>query len=50
VVRDLVVLWDYQTKVQELTDQCNLLERGEARYSRKLEKAKGKINKLKVSI
>ena len=30
--------------------KCNLLGRGEARSVRKLEKAKGKIQKLKVCI
>lgn len=29
--------------------KCNLLGRGEARYSKKLDKAKEKINKLKVT-
>jgi TRAF-interacting protein len=29
--------------------KCNILGRGEARFSRKLEKAKEKMSKLKVS-
>ena len=30
--------------------KCNILGRGKARYSKKLEKAKEKITKLKVSM
>ena len=33
---------------KELMAKCNVLGRGEARYSKKLEKAKEKITKLKV--
>ncbi|KAM7276083.1 hypothetical protein ACFE04_017949 [Oxalis oulophora] len=35
---------------KELMAKCNLLGRGEARYSKKLEKATNKINKLKIRI
>ncbi|KAJ7962461.1 E3 ubiquitin-protein ligase TRAIP-like [Quillaja saponaria] len=35
---------------KELMTKCNLLGRGEARYSKKLEKAKEKINKLKARV
>ncbi|KAL5062336.1 hypothetical protein RYX36_024073 [Vicia faba] len=35
---------------KELMAKCNLLGRGEARYSKKLEKAKEKINKMKVRV
>jgi len=33
-----------------LMAKCNILGRGKARYSKKLEKAKEKITKLKVSM
>ena len=36
-------------KRNELVAKCDLLEKGDARYSKKLEKAKEKIVKLKVS-
>ncbi|CAK8560776.1 unnamed protein product [Lathyrus sativus] len=35
---------------KELMAKCNLLGRGEARYSKKLEKAKEKINKMKARL
>ncbi|XP_058745549.1 uncharacterized protein LOC131618322 [Vicia villosa] len=35
---------------KELMEKCNLLGRGEARYSKKLEKAKEKINKMKARV
>ncbi|KAG7013762.1 hypothetical protein SDJN02_23929 [Cucurbita argyrosperma subsp. argyrosperma] len=48
ILRKSLVLRNRSYK--ELMAKCNLLGRGEARYCKKLEKAKEKINKLKVRV
>ncbi|XP_004289525.1 PREDICTED: uncharacterized protein LOC101309683 [Fragaria vesca subsp. vesca] len=48
ILRKSLVLSNRNHK--ELMAQCNLLERAEARHHKKLEKAKGKINRLNTKV